>query len=30
MGGGLAEKENEANELRGADVLVMLLSSLLS
>ncbi len=28
--GGLAEKENEANESRGAEVLVMLLSSSLS
>ncbi len=26
-GGGLAEKENEAKELRGVDVLVMLLLS---
>jgi hypothetical protein len=30
MGGSLAEKENEANESRGVDVLVMLSSSLLS
>ncbi len=29
-GGGFAEKENEANELRGADVSVMLLLSLSS
>jgi hypothetical protein len=29
-GGGLAEKENEANESRGADVLVMLLLSSLT
>ncbi len=29
-GGGLAKKENEANELRGADVSVMLSSSLSS
>ncbi len=29
-GGGLAEKENEANELRGADVSVMSSSSSLS
>ncbi len=29
-GGGLAEKENESNESRGADVLVMSLSSLSS
>jgi hypothetical protein len=29
-GGGLNEKENEANEWRGADVLVMSSSSLLS
>ncbi len=29
-GGGLAEKENEANESKGSDVSVMSLSSLLS
>ncbi len=30
LGGGLAEKDNKANKLRGADVLVMLSLSLSS